>query len=442
MNLKEMAQWLNINKGSVISVVGCGGKTTLVQKLSEVMAETFKVGVAASTKMYIPEKSIYKAMYIRNKNECVCPVKEPGVYYFSDETVPGKLHGFGAYMTAQAKNHMDMIIIEADGSRMRPLKGWAPYEPVIIEDTTVTIGVMNLKTLGEKATDGNVHRMSEFEKLTGIKAGEIVKDKHLCAMVNSSEGMFKYSKTKKVLLINHIDNKEDYNRAIQFIENNELNVDAVFIGNLILGIVELYKKPEQKKIAAVILASGRGSRMGKNKLLIDINGKPMIEYILNNVRRNSFCEYHVVSVYEDILDMAGHKFGMQCIFNEHPEYGQSQSIVLGTKKCSDICDGFMYFTGDMPALQKDTIGKLLKAFDKYNKIIVPVYDGHRGSPVIFPKKFKKQLETLTGDTGGRQIMEDNKDQIYFVEIEDAWQGMDVDTEEDLVKVKEKIVYEN
>lgn len=442
MNLKEMTEWLNINKGSVVSVVGCGGKTTLVQKLSRVMSEHMKVGVAASTKMYIPEQSVYSDMFIRHQHECTEDVTAPGIYYFSDETVPGKLHGLGAYMTAQAKAFMDVIMIEADGSRMRPLKGWAPYEPVIVEDTTLTIGVMNLKTLGMRASDEIVHRMPEFEKLTGIKAGEIVKTEHLCAMVNSPLGMFKYSKTRKVLLINHVDSPEAYSQAVDFVKNNELNVDAVFIGSLQLEAVEVYTRPEKRKTAAIILASGSGSRMGKNKLLIDINGKPMIEYILNNVRKNGFSEYHVVSIYEDILKLAAQKFGMQTILNDNPALGQSRSIVLGTQNCSDGCDGFMYFTGDMPALQKETIEKLLKAFDKDNNITVPIYDGHRGSPVIFPKRFKGQLECLTGDTGGRQIIERYKDQVTFVEIEEGWQGLDVDTEEDLARVKGKIVFES
>ena len=87
MNLKEMTEWLNINKGSVVSVVGCGGKTTLVQKLSRVMSEHMKVGVAASTKMYIPEQSVYSDMFIRHQHECTEDVTAPGIYYFSDETV-------------------------------------------------------------------------------------------------------------------------------------------------------------------------------------------------------------------------------------------------------------------------------------------------------------------------------------------------------------------
>lgn len=436
MNISDLIKHLNINKGAVVSVVGCGGKTTLVEKMAEALKEDYKVGVAASTKMLIPGRGTYSDIFIRSKRECIQTTEKPGIYYFADEIIPSKLSGFGGYMEALAKASMDMILVEADGSKSRPCKGWTSFEPVILDDTTLTIGVLTLDALGKPATDESVHRMREFEKLTGIKSGEIIRESHLCAMVNSDEGMFKQVKTRKVLLINKVESKEQYQRAINFIDNHILKVDEIYIGSIKNEFIEIYKK-DDVKTAAVVLASGYGKRMGQNKLLMHIDGKPMIQYVLDNVEKNDFYERHIVTAYKEVENIAAAYGDFHTVINTHPEFGQSHSVVLGTKHCSAECDGYMFFTGDMPKLTCETVNKLLKVFAKEDKIVVPVYGSNPGNPVIFPKRFRKTLLDLTGDAGGRQIIKAFREQVVYVPVTDKKQGMDIDTHEDFMRLEAK-----
>lgn len=435
MNLVEMAQALNINRGSVISVVGCGGKTTLIERLAEILADDMKVGVATTTKMYIPRKGTYDDIFIRGLRECRGSISSPGIYYFADEMIPGKIHGFGSYMAAQAKAYMDVILIEADGSSKKPLKGWASYEPVIIDDTTLTIGVLTLKELGNVVTDDNVHRVQEFERLTGASKGDLVQVQHLQAMVNETEGMFRGSKSKKVLLINQIDTKEEYRQAVEFVNCMPLNIDAVFISSVINDYVHIHKKKRQLKVAAVVLAAGLSKRMERNKLLIEIGGHPVIEYALNCITQPNLYERHVVTAYEEVAELC-HKYSdIHVIMNDAPHLGQGHSVVLGTENCSNECDGIMFFASDMPYLKAATVRELLDAFDENNKIIVPLYDGVKGNPVVFPVRFKEDLLRICGDTGGRQIAERYPDQVVYVPVADGWQGMDIDTPADLEKLE-------
>ncbi|MBU4035998.1 MAG: NTP transferase domain-containing protein, partial [Proteobacteria bacterium] len=73
-----------------------------------------------------------------------------------------------------------------------------------------------------------------------------------------------------------------------------------------------------------------------------------------------------------------------------------------------------------------------------DNIIVPVYNGKRGSPVIFPAKLKDELLTLAGDSGGRIIVERHKEELKLIEIENPDTGIDIDTQEEYEKIIRQI----
>ena len=109
--------------------------------------------------------------------------------------------------------------------------------------------------------------------------------------------------------------------------------------------------------------------------------------------------------------------------------GQSESIKLGTENIKD--ENIMFFTGDMPFLKEETIFKIISEFD--GRITIPVVNGKRCSPVIFPNKYKEELLSLSGDVGGREIIKKEK-KLNFIEFFDKKQFMDIDRKEDLKAV--------
>lgn len=187
------------------------------------------------------------------------------------------------------------------------------------------------------------------------------------------------------------------------------------------------------EIAAIILASGFSRRMGENKLLMAYKGRPMIAHVMALVADMDFSKRLIVTSYEEIIHMAA-DYGIKALYNDSAWAGQSRSVVLGAENAGD-CDGLMFFNGDMPCLKTDTVRLLIEEFEKYGEITVPMYDGKRGSPVIFPKRFKKALMALKGDAGGRGIIAENKASVRFVPIHDAIQGRDFDAPEDFKHVR-------
>lgn len=182
----------------------------------------------------------------------------------------------------------------------------------------------------------------------------------------------------------------------------------------------------------MILASGFSKRMGCNKLLLPVEGKAMIAHVFEAVRQAGFGRTVVVTGYDEIAWMADQE-GFTVIKNEHPELGQSRSVVLGVQKTL-TSSGWMFFNGDMPWLKADTIGKLLEYVGPAH-IIVPKYDSRPGQPVYFPADFKEELLALTGDHGGRTIIRSHPDRVCYVPIDNIRQGVDIDTPEGYEKVK-------
>lgn len=206
------------------------------------------------------------------------------------------------------------------------------------------------------------------------------------------------------------------------------------------------------RLTAIVMASGFSRRMQKNKLLIPVNGKPMIQHtldLLSIMRNGCFSEnlrsklkmtcpefnVVVVTAYEEIQGM-GEERGFTSVWNDHPDMGQSRSAVLGVMNGGE-CDGYLFFTGDMPFLTRDTVEKVVLKFYQFpDSIIIPKYGNKNGNPVIFPAKLKGELLALTGDAGGRRVIKNHPESVVYVEIEDDIQGMDMDCPQDLKYINE------
>jgi len=195
------------------------------------------------------------------------------------------------------------------------------------------------------------------------------------------------------------------------------------------------------KVCGIVLASGFSRRMGVNKLLMPVNGKKMVLYAFELLKKIDFYEKIIVTAYQEIDTLSG-KYGYKTVINTHPEKGQSVSMRLGIDACPE-CDGYMFFNGDMPYLNEDTINKIIEQFRlNPTEIIVPRYGERNGSPVLFPASYKTELMAVTGDEGGRGVIRENNHHVIYVDIKDKIQGYDIDSEEDLLmtnKTKECIV---
>ena len=208
--------------------------------------------------------------------------------------------------------------------------------------------------------------------------------------------------------------------------------------NMILPLIKEYQLFKVNSVGAIIMASGESVRYGnENKLLVNIDGKSIFEYTLESVMNaDAFSEIVVVTCYQEIKDICNKYPFIKVADNPNYKEGISGSIRNGINKLSDYLDGYAFIPADQPLVSKQSYQTICNLFkENLNKIIIPVFGNKTGSPKVFSKYFKSELLTLTGDNGGRQIVKNNMNLIEYLQIENHSENIDVDTNDDIEKVK-------
>lgn len=175
-------------------------------------------------------------------------------------------------------------------------------------------------------------------------------------------------------------------------------------------------------ICCVLLASGFGRRFGSNKLLYEINGRPMYLHTLEMLQKVSQTEIGgqeirviVVSQYCEIEERA-RQMGVQTVHNPDAAEGIAASIRYGVQAAAGA-EWIAFFTADQPNLRTDTVSRFLRAAIHSEKTMASVASlGNPGNPTVFHCSWRDELLKLTGDVGGRRIMKCNPDQVFWFEI--------------------------
>ena len=185
-------------------------------------------------------------------------------------------------------------------------------------------------------------------------------------------------------------------------------------------------------ISSILLAAGQSKRMsGENKLIKSVKGIPLIKCALNNILKSHVNEIIIVLGYqnETIEKLIDKTSRIKFVFNSNFESGMASSIIKGIKKLSKKTDSFFISLGDMPSINYDTYNQLIKC-NKNKKAIVPMFKGQQGNPVLFPKSFEEKLLSIQGDSGAKKILEINKKEVLYLEINDPGIIIDLDVPND------------
>jgi len=234
----KLVDLLNLNKASMISIVGAGGKSSLMYFLAEELREENKVLITTTTKIYMPQKEQYDYIAIGQKKFTnLKHSKNKGIYvYGSSINIENKIIGPTVLELENQNSYFDYILVEADGAKGKAIKGWKETEPVICSNTEKTIGVISLEVIGKNIEEATVHRVEEFINLTNSFKNEKITLQNLSSLVFHPKGLFKDSIGERVLFVNKIENSEQADLARKFlaiiIEKNHEFIYKVIIGSL------------------------------------------------------------------------------------------------------------------------------------------------------------------------------------------------------------------
>ena len=189
-------------------------------------------------------------------------------------------------------------------------------------------------------------------------------------------------------------------------------------------------------ITGIILASGFSKRMTRDKLLLSVEGMPLVERVVKAAKISLIDEIILVYQNEEIKKIAD-KYGVKAVYNKKAAEGKSAAVKLGISSSHPDTEGFMFLVGDQPYLDSSTINKLIDIFKtEKHPVVVPVYAGKRGNPVLFSSKLKEELLKLEGDCGGRDVIEKMSVNVKQVDIDLSITGTDIDTQEEYEKIRE------
>ncbi len=187
-------------------------------------------------------------------------------------------------------------------------------------------------------------------------------------------------------------------------------------------------------IAAVLLAAGLSTRAGpRNKLLVTAPGDDAAQPM---VRRSA--EILISSRVQSVIVVTGHEAanvkaaldGLDVALVHNPDYadGMASSLAVGLAALPDGVSGALIALGDMPKLKTSTVDALIDTFDDVfgRCICLPVQEGRRGNPVLFGYSYFPALLALTGDRGGKVVVEANPDAVAEVSVSDPGIHMDFD----------------
>lgn len=196
-------------------------------------------------------------------------------------------------------------------------------------------------------------------------------------------------------------------------------------------------------ISAILLAAGEAKRMGKPKQLMPLGEKSILEHSLDNLLASSVNEVIVVVGCE--AEAVAKKVAarpVRVVVNPNYKQGMSTSIVRGLDlvgKGTGAVGAVMVALADQPFIGSRVINQLINEFETHKKgIAVPVYKGKRGHPIIFAIKYRNELLGLSGDTGGKDILERHPEDVLEVDTGSEDIHRDIDDMKSYEKERDKI----
>ena len=198
----------------------------------------------------------------------------------------------------------------------------------------------------------------------------------------------------------------------------------------------------KNKVSMIILAAGISQRFNGNKLLVEIDGVPLVRKTVEIYLKTDPYEIFVIVGHEqEKIKSALKGLNVKFVFNENFKEGQSSSVIKGILSTNKNSDGYLFGLADQPFVSNELIKKIINSFYIRKKgetlIAAPFIEGKRGNPVLFSASLRKKLLKIIGDKGAREIYKHIQDKyplaIEKVNIPEEMAFYDFDTEDDFKK---------
>lgn len=428
---------LGIQRKERLALVGGGGKTTLAgQLVGAARRRGWLALFTTTTKLLSPEQGPAAFVVGEHAAEALRRrLLDRGTLYLArdwlDEwddlpAAPGsgrlrKVAGFSAAETAHLINNLDpdLAVVEADGSRHRPLKAPADYEPVIPPQTTLVLVVAGLSAVGRPLTEAAVHRPERVGGLLGVPLGVPLDPALVAAVLAHPAGGLKgcppEARVAAVLaqatpervpagrqIARRLLDTGRFERVLLADLDDPAGPGEVWQGDVANGF--RVGRAARSRVVAVVLAAGGARRMGQNKLLLPLGGRPLVSHAVAAALGSRAAGVWVVLGAEaDAVREALSGQPVRFITNTGWAAGQAASLRAAMAEVPAWSAGALFLAGDMPFVTPAHLDRLLERRRPGVAVVWSGYDGSRGIPALFGRETFAALQELGGDAGGRAL---------------------------------------
>jgi molybdenum cofactor cytidylyltransferase len=441
---------LRIEPGEVVAFVGAGGKTTAMFRLARELAQTRgKVITTTTAKIGEPSREQTPAFIVDDDRAELLErlqralISERHVSVAAAPYADGKFRGVPADWIGDLKDLPDVfaVLVEADGARKLPFKAPRAAEPVIPSSTTLLVVVAGMEAVGAPLDEEHVCRAAEVSALLNVPMGTPLSTAAIAHVMSHPEGGLKSrpAGARVIALLNQADDPRRLEAAREVASN--LHAGGSFDEILIAGLAHHDPVIERwGRTTAIIMAAGEGRRFGSIKQLARWGNTTLIQHVIDLVQCSRVDEVQVVlgahaEFIRPLLDpLSAHT---HVVTNENWAAGMSTSLIAGLAQTRINPSAAVFINVDQPGIRLDLIDRLI---DRHRKtgaaIIAPRYQNMRGNPVLWDRTLFAELQTLSGDVGGREILRQHWRDIVWVELDSEEELTDTDTPEEYQRLKE------
>ena len=454
----------------LVAFVGGGGKTSLLFALAAALPG--RVVVTTTTRIFAAQMRLAPAVVYADDLSRLGELLDTHGRCLVVGRVDGeKARGVPPDLPARllARPDVDIVLVEADGSRMRPVKAPAAHEPVIPLEATLVVPVVGLDAL-EGPIDEVAHRPELVRRITNYELRIRNEDRgHVPSSIGRGSEEDQLTPAALARLLTHpeggLKGVPEGARVVPFLNkvDSAARLDAARtvarlmlveprVERVVLGAVQTERPVGEvwRRVTAVVLAAGESRRMGRNKLLLPWGETTVLGQTLDNVRASAVHNVMVVTGHEReqveaVVRRQSPVFGassdlavpsLPAINNADYAKGMLASVQTAIDALPPAIDAILVVLGDQPMVGPETINRLLVAYAATPAgLIAPISGGRRGNPVLIDRRYFAELLALPADAAPRALLARYPDDVLAVPVADDAVLHDLDLPEQYARFR-------